>query len=249
MNIAIICDRSSSHFTQSHLIKFYPEIQSKIVYYYGRLNMLDEDHFFTLENLKKSWDKVKSKSGRRVEDPFDEFTDEVAMEDYLLEILDELNGGRYVPDPVRQYIRIRNDTGKEQKISILTFRDKIVQQALVNLLNSRFEPEFLDCSYAYRQGRSAIMAADKIQDFIQKGNTWVLETDIASFFETLDHDILIKRIQKKIDDCRVINLIKSYLKSPQFLEMSFYSVEEGISIGGIISPLLSNIYLQISRAE
>lgn len=201
--------------------------------------MLSIDNFFTLQNLKDSWARIKSKSGSKIDIPFDE----TSLDDYLLEILDALQNGNYVPDPVKQYVRVRDDTGKEQKISILTVRDKIVQQALVNLLNPLFEPEFLDCSYAYRQGRSALDAANKVQEYIQRGNIWVLETDIASFFDSLDHSILIKRIQKKIVDPRIIELLTSYLTSPQFCEMSFYSVEEGISIGGIISPLLSNIYL------
>lgn len=201
--------------------------------------MSDINHFFSLENLNKSYDRVRSKSGKN-NLPINGAT----IDDYLLEIVSELKSGKYVPDPVRQYIRIRNDTGKEQKISILTVRDKIVQQALVNILTPLFEPEFLDCSYAYRQGRSAILAADKVQEYISQGNPWVLETDIATFFESLDHNILIERIKKKIPDHRIIDLIAAYLKAPQFHEMSFYSVEEGINIGGIISPILSNIYLQ-----
>jgi len=115
------------------------------------------EFFFNIENLEKSWEKVKVKTVSKVELPFNE----VDMEDYLLGILDELRTGKFIPDPVRQYIRIRNDSGKEQKIGILSVRDKIVQQALVNLLNPLFEPDFLDCSYAYRQGRSALLAANR----------------------------------------------------------------------------------------
>jgi len=205
--------------------------------------MPNSKDIFTLEELMKSWKKVKTKSGSNLNDSINGLEDEVSVKEYLQEILDELVEGKYVPDPVRQYIRVRSDSGKEQKISILTFRDKIVQQTLVNYLQPLFEPQFLDCSYAYRQGRSALLAADQIQTLIHGGNTWVLETDIASFFDTMNHEILIDRLKEKVDDLHVINLINAYLKSPHFCEMSFYSAEEGVSIGGIISPLLSNIYL------
>lgn len=200
---------------------------------------MSADKLFTFADLKKSWQKVKAKGGVFSETPFAEKD----IDEYLHEIIDQLNSGSYKPDPVRQYVRIRRSSAKEQIISILSIRDRIVQQALVNLLGPLFEPDFLDCSYAYRRGRSALMAADKVEEYIQKGNVWVLETDIASFFQSLDHDILLDCLLKKTADQRVIDLICLYLKAPLFHEMTFSSAEEGISIGGIISPLLSNIYL------
>jgi len=200
---------------------------------------MSADNLFSLADLKNSWQKVKAKGGVFSETPFAEKD----IEEYLLEILDHLNDGSYSPDPVRQYVHVRRPSAKEKKISILSIRDRIVQQALVNLLGPLFEPHFLDCSYAYRRGRSALMAADKVEEYIQKENVWVLETDIASFFQSLDHDLLLDCLLKKATDQRVIDLVYLYLKAPLFHEMTFSSAEEGISIGGIISPLLSNIYL------
>lgn len=164
-------------------------------------------------------------------------------------MLDQLNSGTYNPDPVKQYVRYRSPGSKEQKIGILSIRDRIVQQALVSLLSPLFEPDFLDCSYAYRRGRSALLAADRVQELIKSENYWVLETDIASFFDSLDHDYLLKRLSDKVNDDRILQLVSSYIKAPQFHEMTFSSPETGISIGSIISPLLSNIYLHTMDIE
>ncbi len=193
---------------------------------------------FSRQELEVSLNRVKAKSGLS-----DNYS--LAQEDHqdVNQILEQLNSGYYTPDPVRQYVRIKAGSRKEQKIGLLSPRDKIVQQLLVNKLSPIFEKDFLDCSYAYRRGRSAIMAAEKVESLLREGNMWVLETDIDSFFQSLDHGLLISLLKEKIKEERIIDLISAYLTAPHFHEMTFHSAEEGVNIGGVISPLLSNIYL------
>ncbi|MCM1565356.1 MAG: reverse transcriptase domain-containing protein, partial [Dehalobacter sp.] len=132
---------------------------------------------------------------------------------------------------------------KERSIGISSVCDRVVQQALYLLLTPLFEPDFLECSYAYRKGKNALIAVDEAQRQLLAGKCWVVETDIANFFDNIKHDLLVDCLRKKITDERVINLIKHCLKLSNFYSMSIYEVVLGVSQGSALSPLFGNIYL------
>ncbi len=127
-------------------------------------------------------------------------------------------------------------------LGIPTFKDKLVQEVVKEILESIYEPVFSDSSHGFRPGRGCHSALNSIQ-YGCKGATWVIEGDITSFFDNIDHDVLLDLISKKVDDGRVIELIRRFLKAGYIEDCSFKESELGSPQGGVLSPLLANIYL------
>ena len=164
------------------------------------------------------------------------------LEKRLGVLQDLLQRGAYQPLPVRRVFIPKGD-GKERPLGIPALEDKIVQQAVRMLIEPIYEADFLGFSYGYRPGRSQHMALDALAFAIEQKTSWVLDADIKAFFDTIDHAWMLRFLEHRLSDRRLLGLLEKWLKAGVMEDDVFHDVEMGTPQGGIISPLLANIYL------
>ena len=166
------------------------------------------------------------------------------LEDNLQSLLDRAKSGMYRAPPVRR-VHIPKGTGGETRpIGIPTFEDKVLQRAVAMVLGAVYEQEFYDCSYGFRPGRSAHQALTALRDHLmQMHGGWVLEVDIRKFYDTLDHGHLRKFLHQRVRDGVLLRLIGKWLNAGVLEDGSIERPDEGTPQGGVISPLLANVYL------
>ena len=158
-------------------------------------------------------------------------------------LLQELKEKSYCPLPVRRKVIPKPDGG-ERLLGIPAVRDRVVQQALLDVLQPVFEPHFHPSSYAYRPGRSCHHAIAKVTSFVREYELdWAVDLDLSKCFDTLDHDLIIRTFRKRIADGSVLNLIDLFLKSGVMVDGSWQASEIGSPQGGVISPFVANVYL------
>jgi len=168
------------------------------------------------------------------------------LPDYLkahwLEVRETLESGKYRPSPVRR-VEIPKPDGGVRQLGIPTVQDRLIQQAIAQVISPIFEGEFSPHSYGFRPGRSAHQAVQKSQEYIREGYDWVVDIDLEKFFDRVNHDMLMARVARVVKDKRVLKLIRAYLESGVMVNGVVMETEEGTPQGGPLSPLLSNIML------
>ena len=200
------------------------------------------DKVYSRLNLLIAYERVKENKGAAGVDrvSLDKF--ERDLEQNVEEIHRLLYENKYTPKPVRR-VYIPKSNGKTRPLGIPTVRDRVVQQAILNKIGKIFEPKFRDCSYGFRPNRSGLQAIAKVERYLKEGYQWVVEVDIERFFDTVQQERLIDLVAEEIADGRVLRLIRSILQSGVMEAMGVKYQTTGMPQGGVISPLLANIYL------
>lgn len=168
---------------------------------------------------------------------------EANLEEELSCLLLELKGKRYKAHPVKRVV-IAKDDGGERLLGIPTVRDRVVQQALRSILEPLFDPGFHPSSYGYRPGRSGHQAIGKAELFIRRyRRQWVVDMDLSKCFDSLNHDLIIRQFRQRVTDGSVLSLLRQFLESGVMIGHHLEETELGSPQGGVISPLIANVYL------
>ena len=194
------------------------------------------------ENLNKAYKRVKANKGASGVDGMTVNEALPWLKEHREELLESIRSGKYKPSPVRR-VEIPKDNGGTRKLGIPTVIDRIIQQAIAQVLTPIYEPKFSEGSYGYRPNRSAKDAVLKVKEYADEGSKFAVCLDLSQYFDTLCHELLMNMLREEIKDKRLIELIKRYLKSGVMENGIVMKTEEGSPQGGNLSPLLANIYL------
>jgi group II intron reverse transcriptase/maturase len=197
---------------------------------------------FERENMQTALKRVESNQGAAGIDGMEAQDLRGFLKEHWLEVREALESGKYRPSPVRR-VEIPKPDGGVRQLGIPTVLDRLIQQAIAQVLTAMFEQVFSPHSYGFRPGRNAHQAVQQAQAYIREGYDWVVDIDLEKFFDRVNHDMLMARVARVVKDKRVLKLIRAYLESGVMLNGVVMETEEGTPQGGPLSPLLSNIML------
>jgi len=160
-------------------------------------------------------------------------------------ILHRVLNGLYAPEPLKKIEIDKSNSNEKRPIGLSSLKDKIVQKVLYEAINNYFDKQFSNKSYAYRKDKSTIKAINRVSEFINQKNHFILKTDIDNFFESINHDKLLFILDKQIADKKIVRLISLFLQTGGFKDFNYNEHNLGVHQGDILSPLLSNIYLDV----
>ena len=201
------------------------------------------DKVFSERNLLAAFQKVAAKDGAAGVDHISVTQFERGFPENLWEVSDQLKHGLYQPQAIRRVHIPKPGTNETRPLGIPTVRDRIVQAAIVNVIEPIFEHDFAEHSYGFRPGRGCKDALRRVDHLIRSGYHYVVDADLKGYFDSIPHDGLIRRLSEKIADGSVLSLIESFLKANILDGMEEWTPVSGAPQGAVLSPLLSNIYL------
>jgi CRISPR-associated protein Cas1 len=198
--------------------------------------------FLNPTNFQLAWEKVAANQGCAGVDGETIAHFAQHQNEYLKDLRDAIADGSYRPLPLRQ-IFIPKKNGGWRELGVPTVRDRIVQQALLNILHPIMEREFEPCSFAYRPGRSHLMAVQKIAYWRDRGYEWVLDGDIIEYFRNIQHSRLLAEVAERLNQTQFLQLIEDWISVGVLTKEGLVLPEKGIPQGAVIAPILANIYL------
>ena len=201
------------------------------------------DKVYALPTLEAAFRKVAANDGAAGVDHQTVEMFAANREANLQAIAERLREGRYRPQHIRRKWIPKPGSREKRPLGIPTVRDRVTQAALRATLEPIFERDFAEHSYGFRPGRGAKDALRRVDELLRAGYTWVVDADLKSYFDTIPHDQLMARISEKVADGRVLTLIQAFLEQGVLSEQEVIEPEAGTPQGAVLSPLLSNIYL------
>lgn len=193
--------------------------------------------------LQRGWDEVRRNRGAPgVDGVTIEEVESQGVEGFLDELAAELREGHYRPLPVKR-VSIPKPDGRQRHLGVPAIRDRVVQGAAKAVLEPIFEADFLECSYGFRPKRSAHQALDAVREGVQQGRRWVVDADIANFFDEIRWEEVRDALRERVSDRRMLKLLKGWMEAGVLADGSLLHPEAGTPQGGVISPLISNVVL------
>ena len=194
------------------------------------------------DNLQIAIKKVKQNKGAPGIDKMTVHEFEDWFNQYQEDVISKIMNKQYRPMPVKR-VYIPKPNGKERPLGIPTVVDRVIQQAMLQVLTEIYEPIFSDHSFGFRPRRNAHMALEEVLRYLNEGYEWIVDLDIEKFFDTVNHDKLISILRENVNDSTTLHLIRAYLRAGVLDKGLVKSTTIGTPQGGPISVILSNIYL------
>jgi RNA-directed DNA polymerase len=201
------------------------------------------DKVFAERNLLAAYQQVTAKKGAAGVDHVTVTQFGQQLPEAIWELSDRLKAGTYQPQAIRRVHIPKPGTTETRPLGIPTVRDRIVQAAIVNVIEPIFERDFAEQSYGFRPGRGCKDALRRVDQLLKAGYVHVVDADLKGYFDTIPHERLLKRLQEKISDGTLLSLIRSFLEVSVMEGAEQWTPESGAPQGAVLSPLLSNIYL------
>ena len=193
-------------------------------------------------NMTKAWKRVRANKGAPGIDGMTIAEFPAFAREQWSEVRTAIEKGSYLPQPVKR-VEIPKPDGGSRPLGIPTVLDRVIQQAIAQVLVPIIDPTFSESSFGFRPGRSAHDAVYRVRDIIKEGYKVAVDVDLSSFFDTVNHDVLMHRLSRHVGDKRVLKLIGSYLRAGAVVKGRLQATPKGVPQGGPLSPLLANIQL------